>query len=156
MGGHSVWAVVRLAEVEVMRIVIDPSALGKTRWYELGVRFLFGGLITVIAGIIARKFGPVVGGLFLAFPAIFPSSATLIEKHERQRKERAGLHGATRGRKAAGVDAAGAAIGSIGLVIFALLAKVLMVGHSPWLTLASSTAGWLAASLLLWQIRKRI
>ena len=28
--------------------------------------------------------------LFLAFPAIFPASATLIEKHEKEKKEREG------------------------------------------------------------------
>jgi len=39
--------------------------------------------MTVIAGLIAFRFGPVVGGLFLAFPAIFPASATLIERHGR-------------------------------------------------------------------------
>jgi hypothetical protein len=38
-----------------------------------------------------RLVRPVVGGLFLAFPAIFPASATLIEKHVRERKEKAGL-----------------------------------------------------------------
>ena len=69
-----------------MRIKIDPSGILKTRWYEFAVRFFFGGLITAIAGLIAKKFGPGVGGLFLAFPAIFPASATLIEKHEKQRK----------------------------------------------------------------------
>jgi hypothetical protein len=139
-----------------MRIEIDPSALGKTRWYEFGVRFLFGGLITAVAGIIAKKFGPGVGGLFLAFPAIFPASATLIEKHEKQKKERAGLHGAARGRKAASVDAAGAAIGSLGLLVFALLVKRLLPGHSAWLVLMGSTIIWLAVSLLLWQIRKQM
>jgi Protein of unknown function (DUF3147) len=69
-----------------MRIQADPSALRETKWHEYAVRFLSGGLITVIAGIIAKHFGPVVGGLFLAFPAIFPASATLIEKHEKKRK----------------------------------------------------------------------
>jgi hypothetical protein len=39
------------------------------------------------------EWGPAVVGLFLAFPAIFPASATLIEKHERQRKQRQGLTG---------------------------------------------------------------
>ena len=104
-----------------MRIEFHPSSLLQTRWYELFVRFLFGGLITAGTGIVTRKFGPVVGGLSLAFPAIFPASATLIEKHEKQRKEKAGMNGDDRGRKAASVDAAGAAIGSIGLLVFALL-----------------------------------
>ncbi len=73
-----------------MRIKVDPSVIGQTRWYEYAIRFLFGGLITAVAGIIAKKFGPVIGGLFLAFPAIFPASATLIEKHEKEKKEREG------------------------------------------------------------------
>src|SRR5437588_12303715 len=74
-----------------MRIRIEPAALLQTRWYELALRFLFGGLITAVAGIIAKEFGPGIGGLFLAFPAIFSASATLIEKHETQKKERRGF-----------------------------------------------------------------
>jgi hypothetical protein len=56
-------------------------------------RFVFGGLITVATGIIAKKFGPGMGGLFLAFPAIFPASATLVEKHEKEEKQQAGMEG---------------------------------------------------------------
>ena len=145
-----------VATGKAMRIEIDPSALKKTRWYEFAVRFLFGGLITAARGLIAKKFGPGVGGLFLAFPAIFPASATLIEKHEKQKKERAGLHGSVRGRKAAAVDAAGAAIGSLGLLAFAWLVERLLPSHSAWQVLLGSTGIWLAVSLLLWQMRKRM
>jgi hypothetical protein len=53
------------------------------------------------------------GGLFLAFPAIFCASATLIEKHERERKEEKGLQGKERGQDAAVLDAAGAGLGSV-------------------------------------------
>jgi hypothetical protein len=81
-----------------MRIQVDLSTLGQTKWYQYAIRFLFGGLITAVAGIIAKKFGPGIGGLFLAFPAIFPASATLIEKHEREKKESHGLRGKKRGR----------------------------------------------------------
>jgi len=137
-----------------MRIKIDPSALLKTRWYEFVLRFLFGGLITAFAGLIANRFGPGVGGLFLAFPAVFPASATLIEKHEMQKKERAGLHGFARGRKAAGVDAAGAAIGGVGLLIFAWLVKTFIVSHGTCPALTGATVSWAAVSLLLWQTRK--
>src|SRR6266513_5311604 len=98
----------------MMKIQVNTSVLGQTKWHEYAVRFLFGGLITSAAGIIAKKFGPEVGGLFLAFPAIFPASATLIEKHEKQEKERLGLKGTKRAAKAASVDAAGTAIGTIG------------------------------------------
>lgn len=139
-----------------MQVKIDASALKKTRWYEFGVRFLFGGLITAGTGMIAKEFGPGVGGLFLAFPAIFPAGATLIEKHEKQKKGRAGLHGAARGKKAAAIDAAGASIGSIGLFVFALIVQRYLASHGPWLVLIGATVIWLAVSLLLWQLRKRI
>jgi hypothetical protein len=71
-----------------MQIQVDPSSFRQTKWHEYAVRFLLGGLITAAAGIIAKKFGSTLGGLFLAFPAIFPAGATLIEKHEVQKKER--------------------------------------------------------------------
>src|SRR5437660_5574357 len=126
-----------------MKVTVDLSALGKTKWYEYAVRFVFGGIVTVLAGLIAKNFGPKVGGLFLAFPAIFPAGATLIEKHEREKKERKGLHGKIRGRKAAGVDAAGAAMGACGLLVFAVLAWKLLPNHATWAVLAGTTLTWL-------------
>jgi len=53
--------------------------LQKTKWSECVVRFVFGGAISVVAAIPTERFGPAFGGLFLAFPAIFPASATLME-----------------------------------------------------------------------------
>jgi hypothetical protein len=111
-----------------MRIQVDLSTLAQTQWHDYAVRFLFGGLITTLAGIIAKEFGPGIGGLFLAFPAIFPASATLIEKHEKEKKESLGLKGEARGRIAASIDAAGSSMESIGLVVFALV--VSNHGHS--------------------------
>jgi Protein of unknown function (DUF3147) len=139
-----------------MQIKVDVSVLGQTRWYEYAIRFLFGGLITAVTGIIAKQFGPVIGGLFLAFPAIFPASATLIEKHEKQKKEEVGLCGTRRGRAAASVDAAGSAIGSIGLLVFALIVWQLSPSHSTWLVLIGATLAWLTVSVLVWRIRKQI
>ena len=63
------------------------------------LRFIFGGAVCVIAGLIAHFFGPLIGGFFLAFPAIFPASASLVEAHEKQHKARAGFDGTNRGRK---------------------------------------------------------
>lgn len=119
------------------------------------VRFVFGGLITAIAGIIAKKYGPGVGGVFLAFPAIFPASATLIEKHEKEKKEEEGLQGTQRAREAASVDAVGSAIGSIGLFVFAVLVWRFLPTHATWIVLMGATMAWLAVSILLWLIRKR-
>jgi Protein of unknown function (DUF3147) len=120
------------------------------------VRFVFGGIVTAIAGIIAKEFGPVVGGLFLAFPAIFPASATLIEKHEKDKKEQVGLNGKKRAADAVSADAVGAAMGSIGLAVFGALVWQAMPGHSAWAVLTGATASWLGISMLFWEIRKRI
>src|SRR6202050_3710175 len=111
-----------------LNISVNLSALRHAKWYQFALRFLFGGAICVLAGIVANKYGPTVGGLFMAFPAIFPASATLLENEQQEKKERAGLQGAIRGRKVAGVDAAGAAMGSIGMmavgaVVWGLLPK---------------------------------
>jgi len=138
-----------------VEIQIHSEVLDDTKWYEYAVRFLFGGLITALAGIIAKKFGPEIGGLFLAFPAIFPASATLIEKHEKQEKERLGLKGAKRAADAVSVDAAGAAIGTIGLACFALLVWKAIPNHTTWLVLLGAALLWMGLSFLLWQIRKR-
>lgn len=139
-----------------MRIRFEPSAIRKTRWYEFAIRFLFGGLITAATGVIAKEFGPVVGGLFLAFPAIFPASATLVDKHEKQKKERAGFYGSVRGRKAAGVDAAGTALGTIGLIVFAVVVRKFLGGHSAVIVLLAATTCWAAVSFLLWYTRERM
>lgn len=154
VAGHSIRALVCVAGVR-MHIEVDPSALRRTKWHQYAVRFFFGGLITAIAGVIAKKYGAEVGGLFLAFPAIFPASATLIEKHEEERKQEHGLDGTERGREAASIDAAGAAMGSIGLFIFALLVWRLLPAHRSWLVLTGATLAWLAISILVWKIRRR-
>jgi hypothetical protein len=110
-------------------------------------------LTTAVAGIIAKKFGPGIGGLFLAFPAIFPASATLIEKHEREKKN-LGLRGAARGRSAASLDAAGSSMGSIGLFVFAFVVSQFMLKDSAWIVLGGSTLLWLGTSVAVWKIRK--
>ena len=115
------------------------SALGESRWYEYLVRFVLGGLTTVVAGVVADLYGPQMGGLFLAFPAIFCASATLIEKHERQRKKERGVAGQRRGTDAAALDASGAALGGIGLAAFALAVWLL----APEYGLASLVIGFM-------------
>ena len=137
-----------------MRIEVDLSALKQTRWHELLVRFCLGGLITAATGIIAKKYGPSVGGLFLAFPAIFPAGATLIEKHERERRQKAGLDGTEAARKAVAVDAGGAAMGSVGLFIFALLVSQFLRELEPWMVIGGGALSWAAASVSLWLVQE--
>lgn len=137
-----------------MRIAVDLTGLKQTRWHELLVRFCLGGLITAATGTIAKKYGPSVGGLFLAFPAIFPAGATLIEKHERERRRKAGLDRTEAARKAAAVDAAGAAMGSVGLFIFALLISQFLPEFEPWMVILGGALSWAAVSIALWLIQE--
>lgn len=132
----------------------DLSTFRETRWYEYAARFFLGGLITAAAGIIAQKFGPATGGLFLAFPAIFPAGATLIEKHVKEKRDRSGLHGSKRARGAAGVDAAGAATGSVGLMVFAVLVWRLIPAHKSYLVLAGSALAWFGLAVGGWEVRR--
>jgi Protein of unknown function (DUF3147) len=137
-----------------MRIRIDLGSLRHIKWHEYVVRFLLGGAVTVITGLIARHYGPVVGGLFLAFPAIFPAGATLIEKHEREKKWRAGIPHTSRGRLAAALDARGAAMGSLALAAFAFAVwKLLPRDNSPKI-LTVALGLWFAVAILLWRVRK--
>jgi 4-hydroxybenzoate polyprenyltransferase len=139
-----------------MKVHADFSALRRTKWYEYAIRFLFGGIITAITGLIAKKFGPQVGGLFLAFPAIFPATATLLEKHEKQKKERKGLNGTKRGRLVAGVDAAGAAMGAGGLIVFALIVWKLLPGRSGSMVLAGATLAWVIVAVSIWAAAEKL
>jgi len=139
-----------------MKITIDLSGLRRTRSRDYSMRFVFGGLITVATGIIAQRYGPATGGLFLAFPAIFPAAVTLVEKDEREKKRLAHKQGTIRGREAAALDAAGAAIGSIGLIGFAVVAWLLLADYNPIVVLCGATGMWLAISRLGWTIRRAL
>jgi hypothetical protein len=139
-----------------MRIGLDVSSIQNLRWRDYAVRFVFGGIVTVLTGLIARRYGPGVAGLFLAFPATFPAGATLIEKQQREKKRRVGLDGTSRGRVAAGIDAVGAAMGTLGLIAFAILIWRFLSGHSSPAILTIAGLAWLTISVLAWRIRKAL
>jgi hypothetical protein len=139
-----------------MRIAVDISAWRRTKWYEYLIRFAVGGVVTVIAALIAKRFGAGIGGLFLAFPAIFPSTATLIASHEKQKKAQAGISGAMRARDLAGADAAGAAMGGIGLEAFAAVTWWMIADHSTPVVPALATLVWLLVSFLVWEGREKL
>jgi hypothetical protein len=138
-----------------MRVEANFSSLKQTNFREHLVRFVLGGAVTVAAGLIARRWGPVIGGLFLAFPAIFPAGATLIEQHEVKRKREMGLDGRRRGREAAALDALGAGFGAVGLAAFAVVLWRFLPRHSSWGTLGLAVVAWMVTSGMLWVLRKQ-
>ena len=122
------------------------------------IRFVIGGSITLAAGFIAKIWGPVIGGLFLAFPAIFPAQATLIARHEEEKKALRGMSSGKRGRKAAALDGVGTALGSIGLVVFAALTRWLLPLGPPLRALAIGMVSWfltVCTAWFLWKHRPR-
>lgn len=137
-----------------MVITVNFGALRRTRWHQYLTRFVLGGLITAVAGGLASRYGPVLGGLFLAFPAIFPASATLLEKHEREKKRKAGIASTIRGRLAAALDARGAVMGALGGMAFGAIMWKLLPHSSLSAALALALVSWFAISSLLWYVRK--
>lgn len=138
-----------------MLVRLSFSSLSEGRWYEYIVRFLLGGAVTVMTGLISTRWGPGVGGLFLAFPALLCASATLVQSHERRRKREAGLEARRRGEDAAALDAAGAALGSVGLFTFALTVLWLSAA-APWISLAVASLVWVATAGCSWWAYKRL
>jgi hypothetical protein len=134
-------------------IHLSPSSLKEGRWYEYLIRFALGGGATVFTGLISSRYGASVGGLFLALPAIFCASATLIEKHEIRRKREAGLDGTQRGREAAALDAAGAALGALGMLTFAAVFWLTAESSIPAAFTGASLA-WLMVSVGAWYLRR--
>jgi len=136
-----------------VKVKLNISNLGRTTWHEYIVRFAFGGTVTALAGVIAKQYGPEIGGLFLAFPAIFPAAATLIQKQEKQEKEDVGQSGIIRGREAAGADATGAAMGSFGLLAFAVIIWRWIPNYHPLIVFCIATVAWFLVAFLVWKAR---
>jgi hypothetical protein len=137
----------------LIRLSLSPFSEG--RWYEYVMRFLLGGAATVMTGFVGAQWGPGIGGLFLAFPAMLCASATLVQSHETRRKKEAGMQGKKRGADAAALEAAGAGLGSIGLLAFAST-MLLVTVTSPWGSLALASLVWMATAACCWWTFKRL
>ena len=137
-----------------MKINMSFSGLRQSSWREIALRFGLGGLITALAGLVANEFGPVVGGFFLAFPSIFPASVTLVEQHEVDKKREHGVDGTYLARRAAGADAAGAALGTFGLMGFGAVVWMMAEDYEAWIVLGAGFLAWIAIAASAWMIRK--
>ena len=117
----------------------ELSGLKRVAVWEHALRFGFGGLVSVGAALVSHRWGPEIGGLLLAFPAILPASLTLVKEHD--------------GRRQAASDARGARLGALALAGFALTALALAnVEASAALTLFGALAAWMALAVALWAL----
>jgi hypothetical protein len=136
-------------------ISFSPSALKEGRLYEYMIRFALGGAVTAFTGLVSSRCGASIGGLFLALPAIFCASATLIEKHEIRRKREAGLDGRRRGEEAAALESAGAVLGAFGMLAFAVTFSLTVADSVPTAFIAASLA-WAVVSIAGWCVRRKM
>ena len=112
------------------------------KFKELGVRFAFGFGIAAVAGIVGAIWGNKIGGILLGFPAILPASLTLIERRE--------------GRQKAAIDATGAILGSVALIVFAITATLTLSRFPSALALGAASAAWLLTGLGLYVLAVRL
>jgi hypothetical protein len=103
---------------------------------DLLIRFAFGALISIIAGVVSLVWNAKAGGLFLAFPAILPATLTLIEKNESKRE--------------AEEDDEGALLGAVAMVSFAATAMWGLAALAAGLALAAATGAWAATAIVLY------
>ena len=139
-----------------MRIRLKFDSLKETKPMEYVIRFAFGGVVTVLAGFVADHYGPVLGGLFLAFPGIFPAGVSLVEKHKTQREKAEGKLGIWSARGQASVEATGASVGTLGLMGFAVVLWQGLPTHNFLPMIFAATGTWIAVSSLFWGARKKM
>jgi hypothetical protein len=107
----------------------------------MAVRFAFGALLSIVAGVVGVVWGPLAGGMLLAFPAILPATLTLIENQE--------------GERGARDDDDGATLGALGLATFAFVAWRLRAHGMP-VALAAGSAGWLVTGTFLYLLPRLV
>jgi hypothetical protein len=115
-------------------VFVDAKKLRDAQFSELALRFAFGAAASLIAGLVSIAFGPRLGGVFLAFPAILPASLTLIEKKEN-------LTEATQ-------NVIGAVLGALGLLAFAVVGGGALKRYAIGIALSCALAAWLAVSVI--------
>ena len=81
-------------------------------------------------------------------------SATLLERHQSEKKREAGIHCRRRGRKAAALDAAGAVLGGYGLVAFGCVAWLTLPTLAAIWALSAAALAWLVIAVSLWRVRR--
>jgi hypothetical protein len=139
-----------------MRLNLKFDSLKETKPTEYVSRFVFGGVVTVLAGFVADHYGPVLGGLFLAFPGILPAGVSLVEKHKTLREKAEGKLGTWSARGQASVEAAGASVGTLGPMRFAVVLWQGLPTHNFLFMVLTAAGTWIVVSWLFWWTRERM
>lgn len=100
------------------------------------IRFLLGGVVSVVAVVIGQWATERIGGIFTAFPAILLASLTLLNQKD--------------GKQAAEQDAQGAVLGAVALVIASIVLSVTLDIMAGVFALLLGLGAWLVCSVGLY------
>ncbi len=115
---------------------VQPAKLRQIRSKDYLIRFALGAAVSIVAGILSKTISARFGGAFLAFPSILPASLTLIQQEE--------------GTRRADRNAIGAVLGSVGLIVFAMIGEAAFGHIEPFAVLVLALAGWAVTSIALY------
>jgi hypothetical protein len=124
------------------KVGMRPYRLREIRPRSMLIRFGFGATVSAVAGAVSTLYGARAGGVFLAFPAILLASLTLVAKEQNLR--------------AARDDARGAAVGSVGMVAFALVCALSAHAVGGLLALGAATLAWIFVSVGGYLLARRL
>ncbi len=115
-----------------------PGRVKGVNTKDLVIRFVAGGLTSIVSGALTLAFGARVGGIMLGFPAILAASLTLIQEEQDTAHARE--------------DARGAIAGGCAMAVFALVAA-LALGHlNAAVALVIAAGAWALTALGLYLI----
>lgn len=115
------------------KLSFEPRKITELSVSEAAIRAGFGAGASLLAGLVGVVAGPVIGGAFLAFPAILLASLTLVAAEE--------------GQAAARDEARGALAGAIGLIAFAATAAPLFASRPALVSFSFACLSWIVVSL---------
>ncbi len=121
---------------------LDFSHVKDSHLRDYVIRFMFGGVVSVLAAAIGVWVTPSVGGVFTAFPAILLASLTMIDKQEGKNKSRA--------------DARGGVVGAVALVLTSILLSLTLGVGMGLLSLGLALVGWLMCSAGLYFLSAKV
>jgi uncharacterized membrane protein (GlpM family) len=119
----------------------DPAGVPSSRALLIAGRGIFGGTIIALAVLLAKLGGPLIGGVFAIFPAVFTGALVTT----------AISHGA-------GFSAAlmrSTIVGGISVIVFATAVRLSFVPLGLGRGAVVSTLAPLASTLLIWALRKK-
>lgn len=128
-------------EHDVSRPRLNLGKLSKANPKDYAIRFVLGGVVSVVASLLGHWVTQRFGGIFTAFPAILLASLTLIGEHD--------------GNEASAEDAAGGVAGALALVVLAVFLSLVLPRASGALALAAGVGLWLVLAVSLYGLAVR-